>query len=373
MWVLRHGPRLTANNQDPLGEKCRAPRKGARHFFEARTTPVIYFTQMRWKYAVMPILSFMVVAGLVAYAWLHRATLTILSPHGPVAAREASVIGYTVLLCGIVVVPVFVLLFAFAWQYREGGSKRALPHAPEWDHDSWRLELLWWFVPAAIVVALSALAWETSKELDPFKPLANAATPLTIQVVALPWKWLFIYPGQGIATVNTVEFPAGTPVRFLITADAPMNQFWIPSLAGQVMAMPGMTTELTLVASTPGVYPGRSSNISGEGFSGMTFDAHAVTQEEFGAWVAAARQGPRPLSLDSYEELAEPSTGEPIATYATVTPELYAEVVDHAMQSKASALSPGQAPAMTGMTSMAPMPTMSGMSGMAQPSNTPTP
>ncbi len=142
------------------------------------------------------------------------------------------------------------------------------------------IELVWWAIPFAIVIALSGITWTSSHDLDPYKPIISATPPITIEVVALDWKWLFIYPQQGIATVNMVEFPAQTPINFVITADAPMNSLWIPQLAGQIYAMPGMSTQLHLESFSVGTYDGSSANLSGAGFSGMKFKAHAVSQAD---------------------------------------------------------------------------------------------
>ncbi len=230
---------------------------------------------------ILPAIAGLIIVGLVVFAYLHGADLRVLNPQSPVGLEERWVIGMTVALAAIVVAPLFIALFVFAWKYRASNSNDAGPHQPNWDHDSWLAEFVWWLVPAVIVVGLCVIAWQTTHQLDPFKELQGNGPSMTIDVVALDWKWLFIYPEQGIATVNMVEFPQNVPVHFYITSDAPMNSFWIPSLGGQIMAMPGMTTQMNLLANSQGDFNGFSSNISGDGFAGMAFTAKSVSDEDF--------------------------------------------------------------------------------------------
>ena len=242
---------------------------------------------MNWRY-LLPYAAILALAAATAW-YLHGASLPVLDPKGPVGAAELRVMIITVLLCAIVVVPVFILLFYFAWKYRAGNTATHVDHSPDWDHDNWVAETIWWLVPAAIIAFLAVLAWQSSYALDPYKPLASAAPPLTVQVVALDWKWLFIYPEQGIASVNLVEFPADVPVRFELTADAPMNSFWVPSLGGQIMVMPGMQTQLNLMASRVGDYQGASANISG-GRHSIDMCAH-FGQRTYGTWCSVSTSG----------------------------------------------------------------------------------
>lgn len=250
--------------------------------------------------------------------YVRYVNIPILEPAGPVAAAEKNVIVITFSLCALVVVPVFVMLFFFAWKYRAGNAASAVEHHPDWDHDNWLAELIWWLIPAAIIVILGVIAWQSSHALDPYKPIAGSEPPITIDVIALDWKWLFIYPRQGVASINLVEFPVGTPVHFYLTADAPMNSFWIPQLAGQIMVMPGMTTQLNLAASRPGDFNGSSANISGDGFAGMAFIARAVPQNEFDAWVASIQASSTPLTLESYGALAQPSEYNSVTYYSPI-------------------------------------------------------
>ena len=171
------------------------------------------------------------------------------------------------------------------------------------------------------------ITWDSSHALDPYRPLSSNVKPLTIQVVALDWKWLFIYPKQDIATVNYVQFPANTPITFDVTSDAPMNSFWIPQLGGQIYAMPGMATELHLEASQNGSFDGSSANISGKGFSGMTFTAKATSSADFNAWVKTVQQAPQNLDAAAYVALAKPSENVPRAYYANADLTLYNQII----------------------------------------------
>jgi cytochrome o ubiquinol oxidase subunit 2 len=228
------------------------------------------------------------------------------------------------LLMLIVVIPVFVLTAFIAWRYQEGNTKAK--YTPDWDHNT-ILEFTWWALPLLIISILAVVAWRSSHELDPFKPVYAARSPITIQVVALDWKWLFIYPGQNIATVNYVQFPEKTPVNFQITSDAPMNSFWIPSLGGQIYAMSGMSTQLHLIADGVGSYNGVSANISGRGFAGMKFLAVSSTQADFDSWVGSVKQTRNYLGILQYNKLAAPSENNPASYYSSVDTGLYDHIL----------------------------------------------
>ena len=271
-------------------------------------------------------LAAFVIAALIFFAWLHRASISVLSPSGVVALHERTVLLATVGLSAIIVIPVFIMLFSFAWSYRAGGPESQKRHNPNWDHDSWwTTEYMWWLPPAAIVLILSVIAWQTSHSLDPYKPLASANAPITVDVIALQWKWLFIYPQQGIATVNFLEIPENTPIHFLVTSDAPMNSFWIPSLGSQIMAMPGMTNQLYLEANNVGTFNGLSANISGKGFSGMTFQVKSVSPTDFNGWVNTVQNNSaaHALTQDEYGVLAQPSENVPALSFSSVDPNVY--------------------------------------------------
>lgn len=268
----------------------------------------------------------LVFVGLLAwttyYAFMHN--VPVLNPKGAIGLKERHLIITSSELMLIVVIPVFIFVWAFAWRYREGNSKAK--HTPDWEHNN-IAEYCWWGVPFVIIVILAILTWKSSHELSPFKPIESDKPPLKIQVVALEWKWLFLYPEQGIATVNFVQFPEKTPLNLEITADAPMNSFWIPQLGGQIYAMPAMRTKLHLIANEIGEYRGASANISGKGFAGMTFIAKASSQEDFDRWVQQARGSPR-LDFQGYNQLVEPSEYDPVALYNLQQRDLFEQILN---------------------------------------------
>ena len=272
---------------------------------------------------ILPGIAGLLILSLIILAGVHHADLIVLNPQGPIARGERWVIIITVALAAIIVLPLFALLAWFSYRYRASRSGPKGRHQPDWDHDNAATEFGWWLVPTIIVVILSVIAWQTTFALDPFKKIASTQAPIHVQVIALQWKWLFIYPELGIATVNYFEFPAGTPVEFEVTADAPMNQFWIPSLGGEIMAMPGMSNKLTLLADHIGTYTGQSSNISGSGFAGMTFIAQSVSQHDFITWVQQVHQSRNPLTPEAYDALAVPSSYVPIQYFSLVPSDLY--------------------------------------------------
>jgi len=253
---------------------------------------------------------------------------SLLEPTGRIAADEKQLIITSTLLMLIVVVPVIFMTLYFAWKYR--ASNTSATYTPNWSY-SHRIEAVVWAVPIAIILVLGVITWKTTHELDPYKPLESSVKPIEIQVVSLDWKWLFIYPEQHIATVNEIQFPAGTPVNFKITSDTVMNVFFIPQLGSQIYAMAGMQTQVNLIANEPGVYDGLSTNFSGAGFPDMVFKATAGTQQEFDAWVAKVKASPNKLGLDNYGELAKPSTKDPVKYFSNVEPVLFTAVLDKYM------------------------------------------
>lgn len=237
----------------------------------------------------------------------------VLEPKGEIGVKERELIIVASLLMAIVGIPVIIATMIISWRYRAENKKAK--YTPDWDKNH-LAEAIWWGFPSLIVVFLSILCWKTSHELDPYKPIVTGVKPLRIQVVALQWKWLFIYPEEKIATVNFIQFPKDTPLNFEITADAPMNSFWIPQLGSQIYAMPGMMTKLHLIANETGTFRGCSANLSGSGFAGMTFSAKASSQEEYNQWVKSVRSSRASMTLDEYRQLAEPSAYQPVSTYA---------------------------------------------------------
>jgi cytochrome o ubiquinol oxidase subunit 2 len=251
---------------------------------------------------------------------LHGHTIAVLNPKGPVARQELDLMITATILMLLIVVPVFILTAWIAWKYRATNTKAK--YTPDWDRNKW-LEGAWWALPCLIIAVLATITWTSTHALDPYKPLSSSVPQMTIQVVALDWKWLFIYPQQNIATVNFVEFPNQTPVDFQITSDAPMNSFWIPQLGGQIYAMPGMETQMHLMADRSGIYNGSSANISGEGFAGMTFKAKSVTTADFNNWLLSVRKSKSVLSQSTYSSLVKPSSSNPVQYYSTTDPNLY--------------------------------------------------
>jgi cytochrome o ubiquinol oxidase subunit 2 len=254
------------------------------------------------------------------FSFFRTHTIAMFDPQGAIALQERNLMIIAAFLMLVIVIPVFIMTAAIAWRYRASNAKAK--YSPDWDHNGW-YELLWWGFPCVIIIILGIVTWQSSHALDPYRPLMSASPPITIQVVALDWKWLFIYPDQNIATVNFIQFPVGTPVNFEITADAPMNSFWIPRLGGQIYAMPGMSTQLHLIADGAGDYKGLSANFSGEGFSGMQFIARASSQADFDVWLASVRQASTTLDAAAYAALAAPSENVAPIFYSTVDKDLY--------------------------------------------------
>lgn len=231
---------------------------------------------------------------------------TFLIPGGPIAAAQRAelfqILGWTM----IAILPVFVLVPVLLWRYRYRNSKAR--YTPDWDRSS-LLEALMWGVPLVIVAVLSVQLYRTTHALDPYKPIASDRPALRVQVVGLDWKWLFIYPDLGIATVNDLTFPEKTSVALELTTDTVMQSFLVAALAGQVYAMPGMRTKLHLLASEPGSFEGENTQFNGTGFPEQRFRATAMTQADFDAWVARVRSDGQPLTAEIYALLAESSTG----------------------------------------------------------------
>ncbi len=262
-----------------------------------------------------------IVAGILSLKGLD---IPVLQSKGMIGIKERDLLITSSLLMLIVVLPVFIFTFFFIWKYSHQNKKAK--YSPDWEH-SHIAEAVWWGVPLLIIIVLAVLTYKSSHELDPFKPIRNGNKPLEIQVVALQWKWLFIYPEQGIATINYVEFPENTPIDFEITADAPMNSFWIPQLGGQIYAMPAMKSKLHLIANEKGTFRGCSANISGEGFAGMTFTAKATSEDDFNKWVNSVRRSSKHLTLAEYEKLVKPSSYDPVVLYKLSAKDLFDQII----------------------------------------------
>ncbi len=263
-------------------------------------------------------------ASAVALPCLGGCVPGVLAPAGPVAAGERLILFDSLAIMLAIVVPVIVLTIGFAWWFRAGNAKaKRLPH---WSY-SGRLELLVWSIPALVVMFLGGVAWIGSHELDPPKPLRSIVKPIDVDVVALDWKWLFVYPDLGVASVNRLVIPAGTPVRFRITSATVMNSFLVPQLGSQIYAMSGMTTHLNLMADRPGTYRGLSAHYSGKGFADMAFTVAAVAPAQFATWVAGAKGAGPVLDARGFVALDRESMAVKPYTYRSVAPHLFDAVV----------------------------------------------
>jgi cytochrome o ubiquinol oxidase subunit 2 len=247
----------------------------------------------------------------------------VLDPHGPVAHSERLILFDATVVMLAVILPVIVATLAFAWWFRAGNTKAV--YRPEWAY-SGRLEFIVWSIPALVVMLLGGIGWISSHDLDPFKPLDPDAKPFEVQVVSLDWKWLFIYPNQGVASVNQLVLPAGTPVHFRLTSATVMNSFFVPQLGSQIYTMAGMETQLNLKADHPGSYYGMSAQFSGDGFSDMGFQAQALAPAEFASWLASAKAG-KPLDTAAYAALSKESKAVKPETYNAVEPGLFDRIV----------------------------------------------
>jgi cytochrome o ubiquinol oxidase subunit II len=264
--------------------------------------------------------------------------MVVLRPSGFVAAQQGQLVVISTLLMLLIIVPVIVMTLVFAWRYRE--SNTSAPYTPDWDH-SVQLELLIWAAPLLIIIALGALTWIGTHTLDPYRSLSridrerqvpDSVEPLVVEVVALDWKWLFIYPDLDIAVVNELAAPVDAPIRFKITSSSVMNSFFIPALAGQIYATPSMETTLYAVINQPGEYEGFSANYSGAGFSGMRFKFLGMNAADFDRWVQKAKAGGKVLSRADYLQLEKPSERVPISRYRTVARDLFDAVVNRCVE-----------------------------------------
>lgn len=250
--------------------------------------------------------------------------IPVLNPQGLIANQQHTLILITVALGVLVVVPVFILLFTIAWRYRAGNKKAK--YEPDLEGNK-GLEILWWSIPCAIILVLAVITHISTHALDPYKELQSDKTPVKVQVIALEWNWLFIYPDHKTATLNFVNIPEDTPVNLSLTSDAPMNSFWVPALAGQVYTMSGMTTKLHIMADEVGTYNGTTANISGEGYADMRFKVNSMTERNFTSWVKTAAASPNALNSEMYEKIAEPKKDRAETTYALKTPSLFDDVI----------------------------------------------
>ena len=272
----------------------------------------------RWT-RFLPSLGLLLLAG---------CNMTLLDPKGQVGVDIKGIILIATWLMLLVVVPVIVLTLVFAWKYR--ATNKAARYEPDWSHST-KIEVVVWLIPCIIIAVLGYITWKSSHDLDPYKPLESSVKPITVEAVALNWKWLFIYPELKIATVNQLALPVGTPVNFKITSDSIMNSFFIPQLGSQVYAMAGMETKLHLIANEAGTYDGMSANYSGGGFSGMKFKAIAMSNFEFDKWVEQVRASSKQLASADYKVLAKPSEADPVTYFGRVEDGLFTGILHQYM------------------------------------------
>jgi cytochrome o ubiquinol oxidase subunit II len=245
-------------------------------------------------------------------------------PAGPISRAQSLIYLDALTIMLTIVVPVIVATLAIAWWFRASNTRAR--YLPDWSY-SGRIELVIWSIPALVVFFLGGIAWISSHELDPARPLQSNQAPLEIQVVSLDWKWLFIYPQQQIASVNRLVVPAGVPLRFRLTSATVWNVLWIPRLGSMLYCMYGMAGTLYLQADQPGVFDGYSAMISGDGFADMHFDTEAVTSEQFAVWTRATRSTGPALDESAYRALLRPSSSVPPFSYRSVTPGLFEDIV----------------------------------------------
>ena len=269
-----------------------------------------------------------------ALGFLGACNAVVLAPSGDVAAQQRDLLLISTGLMLIIIIPVIALVVFFAWKYRQ--SNTGAEYEPDWDHSTY-LEVAIWGAPLLIIICLGAVTWAGTHLLDPYRPLDRIApgraapktlAPLQVNVVALDWKWLFIYPEYGVASVNELAAPVDRPIQFTITSSSVMNSFYIPALAGQIYAMPGMQTTLYGVINKPGEYKGFSANYSGAGFSGMRFSFHGLPQAGFDQWVAQARASGQTLDRETYLRLEQPSENVPAMRFAAIDGGLFRAVVN---------------------------------------------
>jgi cytochrome o ubiquinol oxidase subunit 2 len=244
----------------------------------------------------------------------------VLDPHSPVGKAERVILYDSTVIMLAVVIPVIVLTLVFAWWFR--AKNKQARYRPDWEY-SGRIEMIIWSIPALVILFLGGIAWTGSHDLDPAQELKDAATPLDIEVISLDWRWLFIYPNEGIASLNRLVVPSGVPLRFRLTSTTVMNSFFVPQLGSQIYTMPGMISRLNLEADQPGTFQGLSAQFSGDGFSDMRFDFVTVGVDEFKEWVTTTKIQGGLLDATTFMGLAKPAKAENPQTYAAVTEGLF--------------------------------------------------
>jgi cytochrome o ubiquinol oxidase subunit II len=248
----------------------------------------------------------------------------LMNPKGPVAADEMTILLNALAIMLVIVVPTILATLVFAWWFRASNTRAQ--YRPTFAY-SGRVELVTWAIPILVILFLGGLTWVGSHKLDPAEPLKSTTPAVNVQVVSMDWKWLFIYPDRGIASVNELVVPAGTPIHLKLTSASVMNTFFVPQLAGMIYTMNGMADDLYLQADQPGVFQGRSAHFSGDGFSDMHFDVRAVSPADYAVWAAQTHSAGPALDEAAYAALARQSTNLPPSTYRTVSPDLFEHIV----------------------------------------------
>jgi len=271
-----------------------------------------------------PIIIILGIVLVAIFSLVTNPNALLLHPHGAIALAERNLAIVAVLIMLIIVVPTLFFLVLVVLRYREGN--KSAQRNSNWERSK-HLVFLWWALPTVIILILAVINWKSTHALDPFRPVTSHATPLTIQVVALQWKWLFIYPEQNIATINFIQFPEHTPINFELSAEAPMSSFWIPQLGGQMYAMTGMGTKLHLIADRTGDFEGSAAEINGIGFAGMRFIARSSDQNDFNEWVATVKKSDKNLDYTEYQKLVRPTEKNSVVYYSAVEEGLYNRII----------------------------------------------
>ena len=280
----------------------------------------------KWLFMLASFLLMLTLIGCQAH------NIGVLNPKGIIAYEERRLLFDTLALMLIVVLPVIIMSIAFIYHYQV--SHRVRDYKPNWSH-SYFLEALWWGIPCVIIIILAVITWKKTYELDPYARIrGHDQTPMLIEVIALPWKWLFIYPEQNIATVNYVVMPVGQQVEYWFTNDnVAMSAFFIPQLGSQIYTMAGMRTRLHLVASVPGIYDGMNTQYNGEGFSDMHFSVQVMEPDKMQQWIEDVKKSPNHLTADVYTQLLNPSIGDKPQFFSDVSQSLFHNVMDVYMNS----------------------------------------
>lgn len=286
---------------------------------------------MNWKFKIVIIALVIIELILLGSLLFGPVNFQLLNTKGSIARQERDLFLIATFLMVLIIGPVLFAVFAIARKYREGNKTVSRENKLRKNKF---IEILFWTVPTATILIIGFMTFKGTHALDPYKPISSQQKPIRIQVVALQWRWLFIYPEEGIATINYLQFPEDTPVNFELTSDAPMNSFWIPSLAGQIYAMTGMSTKLHVIADEIGDYPGNAAEINGTGFSKMKFMARASTLKDYEQWLHETRLSPKVLTLEEYERLVGPSKDSSTVLYSSVEDDLYNKIIKKYMSNE---------------------------------------